>query len=412
MAIRFITNSRVGMQRPGLLAAAIVTASDRQSTDLDRSASRLLKVVSKRRDVPVDVSPDVERYLSGLRLWKRYGHLKGRGLAREDLVEVQDLWLADPSIPRATGAVTPENASELPQLAVSLRLLRDRNYTRTDRGRALLAALGDRRSSIEHGDVAPNPLELGFTAQLLIAAALLEADGDFLQSAWRTAAVFDEEDTFTRVDFASGMKAACDDLVARSRRGARTGADRRTVIRLKDWADAVDKPRGSGKEWGGGRPPDQLATVRIEPWVDLGLFTADDRFIYRYRVTDGQRQAVTTIANADDVRELTSRSLVALMHNAHGRSVPPRASDNEAWDAIRAAYGELRTRLGFAAFAEVVLLAAGRLADAPDPRLLELQQGVELLQERRRDAPKDVRIGINRGGELTYMKLSEAVRSP
>jgi hypothetical protein len=237
----------------------------------------------------------------------------------------------------------------------------------------------------------------------------LEADGDFVQSAWSKAQAL-QDDTFTRVDFTGCMKAACDDLMVRARRRARTGADRRVLIRLKEWTDAVDKPRGSGSDWGGGRPPDQLATLRIEPWVDLGLFTADDRFAYRYRLTDGQRKVVAAIASADDLSELTTGNLVRLMHTAQGRPVPRRASADEAWEAIRIAYGELRSRLGFAAFAEVVLLAAGRLADAPQPRLMELHQGVELLQERRREAPKDVRIGINRRGELTYMKLPEPRR--
>ena len=372
-------------------------------------ASRLLRVVSKRCEVPSGLAPDVERYLAGLRLWKRYGHLQGEALKPDDLLWIQDVWLADPAVPRATGAVTRENATELPQLGVALRFLREGNYTRTDRGRALLIALGGRRSSIERAEPAPNPLGLGFASQLLLAAALLEADGDFLQSVWRTAEVLEAE-TFTRVDFTSGMKAACDDLLARGRRRTRTGADRGVMVRLKDWADAVAKPRGSGKDWGGGRPPDQLATVRVEPWVDLGVLTAADRFSYKYALTPGQRQVVAAFAHADEIAELSATSLVTLMHTAHGRPLPRRAGDQEAWDAIRVAYGELRTTLGFAAFAEVVLLAAGRLADAPQPRLLELRQGVDLLKERRRDAPRDVRIGINRRGDLTYMKLSEAAR--
>lgn len=410
MPIRFITNSRVGMQRGGLLAAAVAAASDRQSTDLDHAASKLLRAVSTRRAIPEEMLGDVERYLGGLRLWKRYGKLKGRTLTPDDLLEVQDLWLADPAAPRATGAVTLENASELPQLAVALRLLRDGNHTRTDRGRALLAALSGARGAIENNSITPNPVRLSFASRLLLAAALFEADGDFLQSAWRTAEAFDHE-TFTRVDFASGMEAACDDLHARSRPRARTGADRRVVMRLREWREAVGRPRGSGKDWGGGRPPEQLATLRLEPWVDIGLITADDRYVYRYRLSSEQRLAVRSIVEADDISDLATRRLVALMHEADGRPLPQVASDDEAWDAIRVAYGELRNTLGFAAFAEVLLLAAGRMADADQSRLLELQRGVEILQERRRATPKDVRIGINRGGVLTYMKLSEAART-
>jgi hypothetical protein len=56
-------------------------------------------------------------------------------------------------------------------------------------------------------------------------------------------------------------------------------------------------------------------------------------------------------------------------------------------------------------------VAVGRLLDDESPRWFELQDGIDVLTERRRQSPKQVRLGINRGGELTYMKLTEPARS-
>ena len=255
MPLRFVSYTRVGMQRAGLLVAASLAAEDRQPADVDRVATRTASLLQRAAPVPTAVREDVERYLSSLRLWNRYRRLQGRPLTAEDALEVQDLWLADPTMPSATGALTPENASEMPQLAVSLRLLREGNFTRTDRGRALIAAIGDERiTALRKGYLTPNPLRLPAGAQLLILSAFIEADGDFLQSIWRTSPAIDAE-SFTRAEFASALAAACADLIGHARRRARSGADQAILARVARWEQAVAQERKSGSDWGGGRPP-------------------------------------------------------------------------------------------------------------------------------------------------------------
>jgi len=405
-----MANTRVGMQRAGLLIAACEAAADRRPSQLDRVASKTLDLV--KRDVPVSGErlDMTSAYLGSLRLWKRYGRRETAQLAEGDLMQVQDLWLADPEMPSATGALTPENATEIPQLAIGLRFLRDNNLTRTDRARALLVATGrERLRALRDAALEPNPLRLTAGAQLLILAALLEADGDFLQSTWRTTPTLNSDD-FTRADFASGLAGACADLRTRGRRLIRTGADQRLLSRLKEWEDAVAKERKSGSDWGGGRPPDQMATVRLEPFVDVGIITRKDRYAYHYKLAAAQRTFLRQLADAGNVDEFSRSCLVAGWLKASGRSATPATRD-ETWAAMRDVYGELRSALGFAAFAEVVLVAAGRLIDSSPPRWFELQDGIDVLSERRRESPKDVRLGINRAGELTYMKLSETARA-
>lgn len=409
MGLRFVSHTRVGMQRAGLLIAACLAAEDRQPADADRVAARTASLLRRTASVPGSVRGDVERYLASLRLWNRYSHLSGRALTDEDVVQVQDLWLADPEVRSATGALTTENATEMPQLAASLRFLRTGNYTRTDRGRALLvAATPGRIAALRGAQLGPNPLLLPAGAQLLILAALIEADGDFLQSVWRTSPMLDA-DEFTRAGFASGLAAACADLRTRARGRARSGADQALLARLMRWEHAVGQERKSGSDWGGGRPPDQMATVRLEPMVDLGMIDKLDRYTYRYQLNDAQRTFWRRLGEAPDSREFARSSLVAGWMAANGHSAQ-RAEKSAIWDAIRSAYVSLRSSLGFASFAEVILLALGELLDANPSLWFELQDGIDVLAEHRRDSPKDVRLGINRAGELTYMKLSDVAR--
>lgn len=410
MALRFISYTRVGMQRAGLLVACCAAAEDRRPTDVDRVGAGIARLVQREVSVPARLRSATETYLSSLRLWKRYSHLRGRTLDESDVLEVQDLWLSDPKLPSATGAITPENATEMPQLAASLRLLREGNFTRTDRGRALILATGaDRVNALRGADPEPNPLALAAGAQLLVLAALIEADGDFLQSVWRTTPALDSI-SFSRADFASGLAAACADLRARGRRRARTGPDQQLLVRLAEWEEAVSQERKSGSEWGGGRPPDQMATVRLEPFVDLGMISRMDRYAYRYRLSESQREFWRQIADADDAMSIVRRGLVSGWLAATGQHADP-ASEVEVWSAIRESYLDLRSSLGFASFAEVVIVAVGRLLEGEPPVWFELQDGIDLLTERRRQSPKEVRLGIDRGGELTYMKLTEPARS-
>ena len=153
-----------------------------------------------------------------------------------------------------------------------------------------------------------------------------------------------------------------------------------------------------------------MATVRLEPMVDLGMINKLDRYAYRYQLNEAQRAFWRQLAEASHPGEFLRLNLVGGWLSANGYTAQ-RADREVIWDAIRRAYVLLRSPLGFASFAEVILLAIGELLDATPPLWFELQDGINVLTERRRDSPRDVRMGINRAGELTYMKLSDAART-
>jgi hypothetical protein len=392
------------MQRAGMLAATCA-ASTRRASDLERVTRELADIVSHK----VALGEDLERfqaYRGSLRLWKRYGHLPER-VEPGARVELQDLWLADPALPSVTGALTKEVMSDIPQLAVSLRLLRGGNMSQTDRARALLNAYGnDATAALAGRERAPSPLVLPAAAQLILAHAMLEADGDFLRAAWQTTDVLGRSE-FTRADFATGLQGACDRMVAEARRKAVTGADRQLLKRLREWSDEIAKGRGSGPSWGGGRPPDHLATLRLEPYVDLGLIEKLDRAKYRYRVNEGQQPFFRALAETEDVMGFARTRLVTHLLHASGRGERRLASADEIWDRIRSTYQTMRSRLGFAPFVEVALLSAGSLVDDDPTSYFEIQDSLDVILNRRLKAPKEVRLTISRKGELTYLKILE-----
>jgi hypothetical protein len=409
MALRWIPFSRVSMQRAGVLTIVSAAASDARPTNLEGIARTYAATLRQPVVVPEAERDRVARYLREQRLWKRYPSFREERLPEGATVELQDLWLADPRLPAATGAITDDVIDEPPQLAASVRLIRSNNFTRTDRGRALMALL-------DGVDTAPLPQQVGdekarnlfdlsLGARAFLAYTLLEADLDFMRVAYEVAPL--DAGEFTRAEFADELNEACRRLRARWIRQARSGADRRLLARLDEWARQIDKPRRSGKDWGGGRPPDQLATLRLEPYVDFGLVTRTSRKAYRYTLDLGQRAFFDELVGADDSDRFLNRVLFRRFLLAMGHEPEPIHAD-EVWQRVRSAYNRLKSALGFASFYEVTLLAIGQLLNEDGSRYFEVGDGLDAIRERQRNDPRRIRFGVRRGGGLTYMKIVES----
>jgi hypothetical protein len=424
MAPRWVSFARVSMQRPGQLIAVAAAASESAPVNLAGLAQRYAQIVRRRHQVEASRSDEVIRYLRALRLWKRYGGQQG-ALAKLDQpgalppVERQDLWLADPDLPSATGAVTDEVIDELPQLGASLGIVRPHNFTRSDRGKAIVALYKADLKQLEAGEPEPNLFRLVTSdtdkkqrrgAACLLAHALIEADGDFLSAAW--AAHLDDERPggFTRASFGEQLPAACRRLADRLAR-SRAPEDRQVVGRLDTLARHIEeKTPSTERTWGGGRPRDQVATLRLEPFVDFGLVTRTSRTDYRYELNDNQRRFFSTLVTSPDIETFLSSQLVSAYLQALG--IAPRPVDtDEIWQRVEHAYSSMRSGLGYASAADVVLLAIATLLDEGGDGAFELGDGLSVLRARQREHPNDIRYGVSRTGEPTYIRLTKAARS-
>ena len=112
-----------------------------------------------------------------------------------------------------------------------------------------------------------------------------------------------------------------------------------------------------------------MATLRLEPMIDLGMIDRLDRYAYRYRLSAAQRSFWRLLSETPDLPQFSRSGLVAGWMVANGH-VARKAEADEMWDGIRGAYEALRSSLGFASFAEVILLAIGRMLDASPPPLV------------------------------------------
>jgi len=390
------------MQRVGAILAVASSASEQTVTSGSALGERSLALLRRPVPLPADFVGEFQKYTRDMRLWERYVRSRQSDQLLAGLpVQVQDLWLADAALPSATGAITEQVADEPVSLAVDLQLVRGKNFTLTDRGRALRLAAAAQRDALVAGQRHPNPFALPLGAQVLVLWALLEADGEFASTSFQ-AAIKALGTSFTRASFSEQLGTVCRDLIKRWTRQARTGEDRASLTRLAELEREVSKPRASGENWGGGRPPDQAATVRLEPYVDLGVLSKVDRTVYKYQLHSAQEQFWGRL-HEDGVDRFLDASLVSAWADARGLALAT-STDAEAWSAIEEAYRELRRPLGYASVDEVLLLAIGQEAEKAG-RYFEVGSGRDLVRRRYKENPRLIRFGVRRGGGLGYMKL-------
>lgn len=413
--LRWIGFSRVSMQRLGSLVAVTAAASHSRPTSLEGMGESLMRLLSQR----VQLQPEdayVIDYVHDQRLWERYPKLheipRGETSAPDATVEAQDRWLADPTLPSSTGAVTAEVVHEPPQLASAIQLVRAKNFTCTDRGRVLTALLRDQVEVLNDGARSPNPFNIPLGAGAVLLYALLDADIDFMRAVYGVALEdINEDASFTRATFSAWLPPALITLSSGWAKKARTGPDHKQLQRLRDLHDLISRPRQSGPKWGGGRPPEQTSTVRIEPYVDLGLISKKKRSTYSYYLTPGQRGFFASLVGAVEPQAFIDDTLFESYLRARGHQSPEAVDGAEIWVRIASAYRELRSDLGYASFREVVLLAVARLMGEGTGRFFEMSAGIERLQAERKNSPRSVRFGVARGGGLTYMKLVDEAKA-
>jgi hypothetical protein len=410
VAIRWVNDGRVSYQRVGALTAVCALAPTKQSTTLEALSRAVFSALTRLVSIDEDHSKDVAQYLERLQLSKRYGDLQG--LSASELVgkklEAQDIWLSNSGLrASATGAITPDVINEPVQLAIELGLVRPRGCTLVDTGKALRVATSRSAEALTSPTLDGNLFSLSPGAGFAAAYVLLDADYDFMRAAYAVAA---EEGLlqrqFSRREFATHLDQACIMLRDQNARRARTRTDELALRRLTKLAESIRKaPEASTR--GGARPPDKTATLRTEPYVDVGLLSRVDRFAYRYRMSVSQLAFFEALVDATDAESFLNETLGSLY--VRSTQLQSReASDDEIWEAMVTSYPQMRSSLGYASFKELAVVAISTLLDRVDPAHFEVADGVRVLKERQRSEPARVKFGVKRGGGLSYVKLGRA----
>ena len=258
------------MQRIGFLYFVCKSTSTSKSSTREALANKILRDLKRLEPVPPERRESMYLYLERL---KTSGDRNEYAKAKTyDIVQSQDLLLEDPRLPSQTGRVTKEVAVDFVDEAVEWHLLRDSNYTLTNRGAAMLHLWESIPSN--------QPLLLSGAARHACTFWYIDTDGDALRMIYERLPT--QLETVKREQIGEAAEAAIRDLLHGEQRASRLDRPRRT--RLMQLYKAITEQKGRAS--GSGRTLYQQATIRGEHPADLGLVTKPVPFRYQYQVPD------------------------------------------------------------------------------------------------------------------------------
>lgn len=331
-----------------------------------------------------------------------YSYVQQQGLHRRykdtpESAQIQDIRLSDPALPSHSGAITGELHKkgyrravyvEIPTWAARLRLVRQQNYTLTDRGRVLLSAGHDETAQ------ATNMLRLSLAEKYVFLFCILDTDGDFLASLY---ARLLERTEFSRSDagelvLSTLQSVRSDKVVSRTSSGQSLEFRRR----LDKAIEAVKGQSGAGLG-----PKESIVTPRLEPLVDCGVLKKPSSDKYEYVFTDWGRSFLNNLLSADSIRDFLDTGLGAAMAASTERG---KVADAALRD-LESAYSCLKAGLGYVSLQELALLASAKALSASDGRLFELGATEQMLRQMASAGDRRVRFALGRMGGPSQVRI-------
>lgn len=394
--LRWVDYARRSMQRLGFVKVVLQLASKADAQTLEGLTRAFFATVTKRYTVPPERREAFDNYVRQQQLHRRYR-------PGCENAEIQDLWLADENLPSRSGAITGDLERsgyrhavyvEIPTWATRLHLIRDHNYTLTDRGRVLLM------SGIELSEFGTrgNPFHLSVAERYVSLFTLLDSDGDLLTAMYRELLA---RSSFTRADAGECAVKALEELrkVRMKNRGA--GSSQEIRARMDRTIAAAKKQSGSGLG-----PRESIATPRTEPLVDCGILTKPRSDSYEYRFTDWGRSFLSALALADSVSDFVEQHLSAAVESLTGQSV---CSDFPPLEVVARPYSRLRSGLGYVSIRELALAATADALTMARAPLFEISKIEESLRRAAGDRGREVRMAHGRTGGLAQVRIDPRI---
>jgi hypothetical protein len=390
--IRWVEYARRSMQRLGFLKWVSILASPSRAQTLETLTRAFYLGVTKEVSVPKEKRESLDAYVL----------LHQQRTEHPGLAQIQDLYLSDPLLPSHSGSITGdlEKAGyrhavyvEMPKWATQLRLLREQNYTLTDRGKVLLIVGGVKADDFSAWSPR-NPLLLNVAERYVSLYSLLDADGDFLSALYRRLL---PTQTFTRADAGLGTLEALEELRGGRLKHPSVGRMQELRRKIDRTVDAIRKQRQ-----GGLGPRESLATPRIEPLVDCGILRKPDPDRYEYSFTDWGRLFLNALVSAESVGAFLDNGFSSAFATLTGQSVnhelPPLSIFEES-------YTQLRSGLGYVSLRELALCSIANLLYSPGASLFEIAAAENLVRKAAGEGTRSVRLALGRTGETTQVRM-------
>ena len=400
--IRVLDSANSTMQRLGFLKALAALVNETETSNLETLGKRFVARVTKRVKLTPPYDDCLKEYARTRLTDGAYREL--RKTIMEDGgpagVELQDVYLADKSLPSCTGKLVQANWESYPYLATSLEIVKKGTYSGLTRSLVLLAVTPkEELAAFGNLDRQHNPLCISDSQAAVLLYCLLDNDAavalPLLRALVQRGERFDER-------FAGDMLPDIlrDDIAAQAKRSLPAEEKDRLSMLGKI---ATNVAKWKGKAYTGSGAREEAIRVRLEPYCDLGLFRKPNREKFEYEPTDSARALMRHYDRAADIDAFLQNGFFEAIGACRGIKTRP-ANDEEAIKALADAGEALKSTLGYTPLSDVGLLAGTRLL-TEERCILELGRTVELLKARQKQDPSFVRFTVDRMGMLAYVKF-------
>lgn len=400
--IRVLDSAKRTMQRLGFLKALAALVNESETSNLETLGKRFLTRVTQRVKLTPPYDDDLKEYAKTRLTDGAYRELRKKIM--EDAgaagVELQDVYLADKSLPSSTGKLVQANWESYPYLATSLEIVKKGTYSGLTRSLVLLAVTPkEELAAFGNLDKQNNPLRISECQAAVLLYCLLDNDAavamPLLRALVHSGERFDER-------FAGDMLPDIfREVVASHAKRSLPAEERDRLSRLGKIATSIAKWKGKAYTGSGAR--EEAIRVRLEPYCDLGLLRKPNREKFEYEPTDSARALITHYSRVADIDAFLQNGYFEAIAACRGIKARP-ATDDEAIKALAEAGQALKSTLGYTPLSDVGLLAGTRLL-TEGHCILELGRTVELLKAFQKHDPDFVRFTVDRMGTLAYVKF-------
>jgi hypothetical protein len=276
------------------------------------------------------------------------------------------------------------------------------------RGRSFLSLVPDEESKAFDIDIVnspriTNPFFLSVAQKLLLLFSLVDADGDLLRPLYKILLSF--ADPLTAADAGNYLPDVYRMLAEEARNRVRSGDDSLRIQMILNNAEKIEAVKRNPNP-GGKNPREHGITVRLEPFVDIGLLDKVDPFTYSYRVTNATKRFFEPLLESESVDDFLNSRFFTTANKSLNLNGEHTVASVTCLPMLQKAYNVLKSPVGYSPILELCLLA-GIYSLVEAGNYLEISESIQILKSLQKDKPRLVTFNVDRWGMLNFVKFND-----
>jgi hypothetical protein len=183
-----------------------------------------------------------------------------------------------------------------------------------------------------------------------------------------------------------------------------TGASRDKEIILSLGKTALTIRAWKGKPYSGKGARDEWATMRLEPFVDLGILKKPDPFSYKYELTEAGRHFAKSLEIATNIDEFLNKYFMKTVARMLEIQLTDEYSKENALIELQEENHIIKNNIGYSDIVDTSLLA-GINSLINNRVVLEIDQSIRIVREYQREKPNLIHFGVDRWGDLKFINF-------